>query len=132
MYTPELCTSTEIEQMEEYWEKRLELPEAVLTTAIASSDEDDEDDEDDGDGDDTDIDIPNDRSSVAAPSSPAKSAVDNDETPDIMFAKYRAQKAAAARKSGFSGWRAELRSWNRSMSPEHTANMDLCAYWAVS
>lgn len=28
--------------MEEYWEKRLELPEAVVTTATASSDEDEE------------------------------------------------------------------------------------------
>lgn len=124
---------TDVVQMEEYWEKRVELPEAVTTTTTVSSDEDTEDN-DGGDNDDDSNDsdaFPNDQSSVAAPSSPGNRSDDDDETPDIMFAKYRAQKAAAAKKSGFSGWRAELRSWNHSVSPNHTANMDLCKYWAV-
>lgn len=124
--------------MQLYWDKRNKLPTECTAATVESTDEDEDDN--DNEGSDTDVPTHNrhdDASSVVAPSSPvppasADSANDSDdETPDVAFAKYRAKIAAAGRKSGFSGWRTELRSWNRSMSPKHTADMDLCKYWEV-
>lgn len=120
--------------MAEYWHKRFELPEACTAATAASSDEEDDnvhENEDDDDEQD-----PDDASSMAAPSSPRSSPTNDDsdtemESPDEAFAKFRAQKAALARKSGFTEWDAELRSWTRRISESHTQDMDLCIYWEV-
>lgn len=118
--------------MAEYWSKRLELPEASTSTTAVSSDEEEADDNDDEDDDDDQVDG---ASSIVAPSSPAKVPADDSDTemesPDDAFARFRAQKAALVRKSGFTEWDAELRSWTRRISEDHSANMDLCEYWQV-
>jgi hypothetical protein len=94
--------------MEQYWEKRHELPtECVTTTEDSSNEEEDTDDNDLGFASGRD-----EGSSMAASSPPASlfhDSKNDDKTPDISFAKYRAQKAALSQKSGYSGWRAELR-----------------------
>lgn len=112
--------------MAEYWSKRGELPVEVTAADEASSDEEGDNSDDNADDDD-DI---NGASSVAAASSPGAELNDDDETPDVAYARFRAQKASS-NKSGFSGWRAELRAWNKSISPKHSVDMDLCKYWEV-
>lgn len=117
--------------MENYWEKRKEFPSSVTAVEAASSDEE-SDVEDASDDDDNRTTCANDASSIFAPSSPAPASHDSndeDETPDVAYACFRAQKAA--QKASFSGWQAELRSWNKSYSSKHTPDMDLCKYWAV-
>lgn len=117
----------------------MELPKDVI--AADSDDEDNMDDEGDKDdghtnnsddnGDDDDGNLPR-VSSVYMPSSPqATSPESDDETPDIAYAKFHAQKARG-QNSRYSGWQSELRAWNKSFSRKHTSNMDLCKYWEVS
>lgn len=112
--------------MEKYWDKRTEIPTEVNTDS-ASSESGGEDSlsetEDDGSH------ANNCASSVAACSSPVDDC--DDDNPATSFAKYRAEQAAKAKRSGHFGWRAELRSWNQSLSPKHTENMDLVEYWQV-
>lgn len=119
-------------QMGKYWPKRTELPVEVTATDAASSDESDNGPDSDNDPD-TDNDPDNHfdgASSAAARSSPVDFDSNDDENPDAAYARFRAQ-IAASHHSSFSGWQAELRSWNKSLSPKHTPDMDLCRYWAV-
>lgn len=124
--------------MEKYWPKRLEFPPEVIATDVASSDEDlDSGDDDDDDNDDRQG--SNAPSSVYTPSSPVASHASSSRkatpeiegvTPDIEYARFREQKAK--QKLSFTSWKAELRSWTKSFSSKHKADMDLCKYWTVS
>lgn len=100
--------------MEKYWSKRFDFPPEVTATDAASSDEESDN-----------------NSTNARPTASNHIASDNDddETPDVAYARFRAQKAV--QKSGHSGWEAEFRSWKKNFSPKHTPEMDLCKYWAV-
>lgn len=120
--------------MERYWPKRLDVPCEVIATDIASSDEDMESGDDDN-NDNGDRQGP---SSVHTPSSPvathASSSRDvtpetEDVTPDLEYARFREQKAK--QRLSFTGWKAELCSWTKSFALKHSADMDLCKYWAV-
>lgn len=114
--------------MAKYWNKRAEVPTEVNTNS-ASSDSGGEDSLTDSE-DDTRHTNDNCASSVAARSSPI-GVEDDDDDPATSFAKYRAKQAAKAKHSGHSGWKAELRSWNQSLSLRHTEKMDLVEYWQV-
>lgn len=104
--------------MEKYWPKHNDFPREVTADNGASSD------------DDSDVNDAEDNTQPASQTTKDTGADDNDDsTPDVAYARFRAQKAA--QKAGFSGWQAEFRAWNKSFNATHTADMDLCKYWAV-
>lgn len=117
--------------MGKYWPKHTELPVEVTAADAMSSDESDDDPDNNGDPDtDNDSDNHVNASSATACSSPVGYDSNEDKNPDAAYARFCAQ-VAASHHSTFSGWQAELCSWNKSFSPKHTVDMDLCKYWAV-
>lgn len=107
--------------MERYWPKRNDFPREVIATDAPSSDKDSEGDDDDDERADA-------ASSMYTPLSPVRPQ-DENQTPDVEYAQFRAKEAA--QKSTFTGWQAELHAWGKSFSSKHKPNMDLCKYWAV-